>query len=279
MSDPLGDFLGFCKTILQHANPDTADPLAWGRQLPQLAEAAMSAKLGAGVTRGELIQAIQGRLGDPDPGLYPACMSIILHFAGWAGRRRRHLKASPGAVEIKRQVLNRLRKSLNRPAQKANEQPAEAETAPLPIDDAHEVEELGILAVRAERAYTNVSRLGRIISADPDQGVPASDHWITREDAATLLGKDPSTVSRYAQAGKLRSNGKANKQLRIDPVSVTELLLKASAGDKSPVSAAPPEPNPGPAPNVNPHRPTLEEVVAKLDAEKRERNAKEKKPK
>lgn len=51
------------------------------------------------------------------------------------------------------------------------------------------------------------------------------DEWITISEAAEIMGKHTGTVSKYAKAGKIKSNGEERKKKRVSKISV--LILEA----------------------------------------------------
>jgi excisionase family DNA binding protein len=65
---------------------------------------------------------------------------------------------------------------------------------------------------------------GAIKDNPSEEATGLNDDWITVTEAASLLGKHHGTVSRWATAGKLKSNKKKGKDRRILKSSV--LLLK-----------------------------------------------------
>jgi len=92
----------------------------------------------------------------------------------------------------------------------------------------------------------------------------AVDEWLTYRDAALLLDKSKTRVCVYVQQGTLTSNGLTGKKKRVSRSSVSRLALarkKQLQQDKGQAVSDADREEQGPAPAVNLHRPSLDELA------------------
>ncbi len=97
-----------------------------------------------------------------------------------------------------------------------------------------------------------------------------SDDWITYAEAAKALACDPSMICKYAKQGRLRTNDLRGKKIRVARASVGLLKLeldrrgvrRGGHGARGGDDADPPMAK-------NPGRPTLDQVVERIQREKK----------
>ena len=95
---------------------------------------------------------------------------------------------------------------------------------PQPTNYAEAQEAIGVMLRRIEEDEAKEAA----VKATSDSAETTRQGWLTVSDAATVAGCNRGVISRAADAGNLKSNGKKNHDRRIDAADLSRWILQQS---------------------------------------------------